>query len=206
MVLSCAAVVLASCSKKKNDKPVPIQVNAGIYNSSFHYMVWQPEKHIPITWDSLHLYGQGKDSIDLNLDGSYDLTVTLGTLNHDSIHLLGGYMPDPFPHCYLTARNGFQMAFVKKSFYVGLGQTTQVYYVECFEYEEHINSSTDWRSAGRLWHDNPGGGGTPPLSDWQTSGETRYIGLRMNEFFYGWVKVDVSDPQDPIFLSMAIAR
>ena len=76
---------LFSCEKKENEQKENIVkesfVLAGIYDSSFYHKCFNPGFSIQLKqvgcWEMM-----GKDSLDLNNDGKYDLILTDGELNN----------------------------------------------------------------------------------------------------------------------------
>jgi hypothetical protein len=210
-------ILASSFSCKKDEKiPDPIPVNttvnvqAGICDSSFTYHVFSPALKIPINWDTLNLYGSGSDSIDLNSDGSFEITILLSLLNYDSIHLLNGNMPNPFPCCKLLLKNDFEIAKYTETFPIGLGQTGTADFADTLLYNENINHISGWSNGGsygiNMWGENPGGAGHPSFGGWYSSNSIMYLGLRINGNKYGWIEADLTDKYAPVFIRYAFQK
>lgn len=199
------SVLILSCSKEDADDSNPVgseAVFAGKYDSSFSYYDFDPDFQIPIVWDSLRLYGGGYDSLDLDSDGHFDLYVTLSLLNPDSMHLMNG-LPNPFPFCRVETSGEFECAYYSESYPIGLGQTGTASFVDRLDFEERLDTLSDWRAQGRMWQENPGYAGNPPFGEWAFAVSTHYIGIKNAENKYGWIEVDASDPENLSFLSCA---
>jgi len=183
---------------------------AGIYDSNYIHTAFSPAFKINITWDSLNLYGYGQDSIDLNSDGVYDLIFKLSLLNYDSIHLLNGGMPNPFPYCDLKTKNGFEIAMYTESYPIGLGQYGSKDFVDTLSYNKLINTISNWKSGENsdlvIWGENPGTTGCPSFGGWHYVQDIKYIGLRKDGNKYGWIEADFTDTYNPLFISFALKK
>jgi hypothetical protein len=207
-----ALTFVFSCSKEDPVIPDPVtpaaEVRAGQYDSTYVHHTFSPPMHIGVIMDSLNLYGFGSDSIDIGGDGSYDLVIGLNYLNMDSLHLLGGGLPSPFPGLYLIPENGLELARCKETFYVGLGTYATAWFADSLAYGERIDTLSNWDSplpwSTSMWQENPNNGMTPSFGAWYDLGAVRYLGIRMPGERYGWIAVDVRDRNDPVFVGYAV--
>jgi hypothetical protein len=214
LFMSLIAVLLSACKK---DDPLPQdpddppltdtpRVYAGVYDSTYFYLKFQPAIEVPISWDAQNLYGSGSVAIDQDNDGDTDFTVTMSLLNPDSLHLITG-MPNPFPYCMLTTTGGLEFNYVREYFPIGLGQTGSAIFAARLDSNSRIDLLTNWSEpAGcnlKMWGENPGAVSMPSFGPWYDASGTYYLGIRMNGSKYGWIRVDASDPQAPRFISVA---
>lgn len=183
-----------------------VEVFAGMYDNTFNYYEYQPNFEVAISWDSQNLYGVGYDSIDLDLNGSFDLFITIDVLNIDSAYLLNGALPNPFPNCELNTSSEFQLAFYTENYPTGMGQTSSTSFVDRLDLNERIDDMTDWRNAGKMWQQNPGTIGTPPYGDWSYASNSNYIGIRQNGDKFGWIEIDASDKNNVKYMRYAICQ
>jgi len=165
---------------------------------------------IKVKWDDRNLYGYGKDSVDLDNNGDYDLFISLSLLNNDSIHLLNGSMPDPFPFCRLQLHNGLEIAVCKEIYPIGLGQTATASYTDTVKYNERIDIITDWFNDSinsiAMWQKNPGFFGLPSYGSWFYVKSICYIAFKTNQQHYGWLEVNATNPENPEFTKFAIKK
>jgi len=206
-------LAIVSCKKDSPDPIIPdsddndtietSEVYAGVYDTSFQYFEFTPPSGIAIVWDAQNLYGSGSDSLDLDADGSHDFFIALHVLNQDSLHLLTG-MPNPFPSCTISSANGFEVAVYSESYPIGQGQTSTALFADRLDFNERIDTLTNWDTNVKMWAENPGGAGTPPFGDWYTALSENYLALRIDDNHYGWLEVNASDPKDPRLVSFAL--
>lgn len=208
-VLLFATQGFLSCKKKDEPDP-PAQPQdeteasyAGEYSDDFDYFAYSPAFEVDISWDTQHLYGTGSDSIDLDLDGSFDLFLTISVLDEDSLHLLSG-MPNPFPYCSVNTSSAFTCAFYTSVFYIGLGQTSSVSFVDRLDLSERIDTLSDWRNEGKMWQENPGDVGAPPFGDWSAVDDIHYMAIKKGTDRFGWVEIDASNREAFKILRCAI--
>lgn len=183
-----AALALLSCKKDPIDigPADPPPVYAGIHDTTFQYFEYT--RGLSILWDAQKLYGVCMDSLDIDKDGTFDFFMTLHILNPDSLHLLPG-LPEPFPYCKLHTINGFEMASYEENYYIGLGQTRSITFIDRLDFNERVDVLSDWLTSGNMWAENPGGFVTPPYGDWHDASSENYIALNKEGQKYGWVKL-----------------
>lgn len=199
-----------SCQEENNiNNNVFTAAYAGVYDTSYTFHEIIPFLQIPITWDSQKLYGFGKDSIDLDENLSYDLIIEVCILNEDSLHLLNGQLPNPFPYTSLSPKNGLEIAYYTESYYIGLGQTGTKNYADTLPYGSRLDLIQNWFNVNEtvkrisLWQMNPGSGMNPSFGGWYYALNTKYIGIRMNHNKWGWIEVDISAPDSILFKKYA---
>ena len=211
LIVSIFFLVLVSCKKEvpENNFPTTSIVNpvyAGVSDSNFVVYDYQPNLEVSITWDVQLLYGVVNDSIDLDLNGIFDVYITMNVLNPDSAYLLGGAMPNPFPGFTISTSSEFQLAFYTESYPIGMGQTGSASFVDRLDVNERIDLLSDWRDGGTMWQENPGVIGAPPYGDWHSASNSNYIGIKQNGDKFGWIEMDGSDVNHPKFVRCAIRQ
>lgn len=206
-LLFFSLILVSSCSKEveetQNSTSSP-QIKAGVYDGTYEYHDYQPGIQATINWDAQNLYGYAYDSIDLDLNGSYDLYITINALNMDSAYLLQGALPNPFPNITLSTPTEFEIGKYTETYPIGLGQTATVEFADRLDYDERVDVITNWNSGCTMWQSNPTA--TMPYGDWYSANATYYLGVRKNGSLYGWIEVDATDSGNPIFESFAIQQ
>jgi len=149
--------MLLSCSKDDIPKKTLLagDTTAAAFNESYN-----PPLELELIWDEQNLYGTAIDSLDLNQDQLHDVFFRLIALNPDSIHLLNGEMPNPFPSLHIYGRDSlFETATIAETVYVGLGTTAQFYWVDTLNAGQIIDETLQWKPAQnwgeKLWSENP---------------------------------------------------
>ncbi len=201
-------ITILSCKKDPllsndiNETPV----YAGIYDTSFNYHEFSPSIAISVTWDSLNLYGYGKDSIDIDLNGSYDIIIDVSFLNYDSIHLLNG-SPNPYPHYGLKLRNGMKVAIYEEFYPIGMGAFGSFVWIDTLQYGKRIDQISEWNEYEciEMWMKD-----LPPVAlsngCWYYAESTKYIGIRKDNNKFGWIEIDATDYENLIFVRYAIKK
>jgi hypothetical protein len=206
-----ALLFFASCSKNTGPPPeyIPLKtVYAGEYDESYIYYKYQEPLEIRIKWDEQNLYGAGKDSIDLDFNGKYDIWIHLNILNEDSLHLIQGY-PDPFPGCFLKVGQGTEVATYTISYPIGHGQYSKASYADTLSQGERIDRITEWygnpTGGIAMWATHPGGFAPPTYGGWYDAKSVKYLGIKQ-EGRFGWIKVDATDTHNPKIVSYALRK
>jgi hypothetical protein len=188
-------LLLFSCKKENDPSPIFVnQIKAGKTNAgTMTYDTLDPSVMLTMVWDAQNLYAYGSDSIDINDDGSYDFVFTSAHLNPDSLHLLNGQMPNPFPYFRVDPRNGYSVRMKTENVYVGLGQVYPVYWADSLNFDDVISVKDSWSgSAINLWGENPQTNPFMSFGPWYACNKTMYIGFnRLNKL--GWIEVDATD-------------
>lgn len=197
-------LTLISCKKENEGNPIFVnQIKAGKTNAgSMTFDTLNPGVTLTMVWDAQNLYAYGSDSIDINDDGSYDFVFTSVHLNEDSLHLLNGQMPNPFPYFSVDPMNGYSIKVKTESVPIGLGQTTQAYWADSLAFNATISVNDSWSGSElKLWGENPQ---SIPLSfgPWYACGKTMYLGFnRLNKL--GWIEVDATDRMNIVIKSFS---
>lgn len=191
---------LNSCKKEDERKAV----TAGVYDPTFTYHEFSPPFKVNQKLDSLTKYSFGVDSIDINLDGNFDLIISqsFGISTSETANL--------FPYCKLTLKNGLEVASKTENYNIGHGQTGAVDWVDTLKYNlriDHLNNWSGTNTSRWMWV-------VPPTSFWGTNGcwynltdTEMYIGIRMKidgKYQYGWIKVNEISREEMLFLSYAL--
>jgi len=191
LVLNIFILILLIVSCKKED--TKNQVYAGKNDTNLNYTEFTPPFQINLESDSLNNIKYGMDSIDINSDGEFDLIINQRVLIdwNDTIQISNSN----YPYCNLTIKNGLELAIKSETIYIGLGQTTEVIWVDTITYNTSINNITEWSKPNTstwMW-------GVPPTTFWGSNGcwynladTERYIGIRMkinSEYKLGWIRV-----------------
>jgi len=183
IIIACFILLVSTCKKEADPGEY---ILAGIIDDSFYHFEFSPDKTIAISWDSLNLYGFGKDSLDLDNDGNFDLVFNLQIINNDSLHLLDG-LPNPFPYLYVIHRNSAGISTLTETFYSGLGSTGTATYANAFMLNDKIYKNGEWsevdEESQNLWGDNPSN--YYPKGKWFNLNETGFLGVRINEKLAG---------------------
>lgn len=198
----------AACKKDKVEpQPEPVSyysINAGEGGANYASVTITNPTPFTIVWDSLNLYGVGNDSIDLNLDGTFDLYFVLNVLNPDSIHLLTG-IPNPLPSLIVNSgSNLIETIIITESVPAGMGSYNTYTYANRLDSGMVISENDEWQGLegyGKVMRtDSPGTGG-PTGGPW--SNNTGYLAVRYNGK-YGWIHLDVTTNDNPLILGWAI--
>ncbi len=200
-------LILSSCSKEDNGKIV----TAGIYDIDFIYYEFSSPLKVKLKLDTLTDNYIGKDSIDINQDGIYELFIS------QRIHLppeSGSPSWEHFPYFRLTLKNGLQVAIKLEYYAVGHGQVNEINWVDTLNYKTRINNNSEWSESNitiSMWIVPPvGAPGTLPFGTWYNlTNEEKYIGIRMkigSRYKYGWIKVKVNLREDMQFVSFALEK
>lgn len=193
-----------SCKKDNQDEFLldsfeSSKVYAGVSDTSlFNYTFINPIS-IDITYDSNNLYGIGSKAIDFDLNGIDDLIIKMNIVNQDSIHLLNGYDPNPFPSCLVESNSSLSVAMVSQQV-----MSTTHYWCDTIVEGQEINSELEWSNINvqlDLWKETNG----VNIGSWSLINGISYIGFKFNDK-YGWLEVDATDPLNPIFTKFAMQR
>lgn len=196
--------VFYSCNKEESVK----KVFAGIYDSDFIYREFSPPLEIPVVWDEQNLYGSGSINLDFGSDSSNDYFIKLNVLNMDSIHLIQGNFPNPFPGCYIENAEGVESAVYTEITHQGHGSTITSTWADTIKYGSWIGTNLRWsgsKSTVPMWGENPHQYTLPSFGSWYYVRSVRYLGLKYHGK-YGWLEVDATEPYHPVFLKFAIQK
>ena len=196
-------VVLMVGCKKEAIEPEPT-IFAGLHDSTFEFYEHPGNTVIDVEWDVQNLYGSGRDSVDLDMNGSADLFFAVNLFNFDSIHLISSPYPVILPKVHLSSSSEFQFAFYTGAVWQGHGSASSFSYVDRLELNEPIDLLTNWTRSSTMWKAYPNSSFAPPPSDWLSAGSSHFIAIKRGEDKFGWVEIDLTDSYNPIVLGFAI--
>ena len=198
--------IFYSC-KEEGEKIIESDiVYAGVYEASYIHHEFNPPLKIKTELDSVTWFSSGKDSIDLDLDGNFDLIISVYLHPNDTAYEIGSKRF--FPSCRLLFKNNFEVAIKGFQYACGHGICNYAPFIESFEYNTDINHfEFDWYLGNEnktLWLITPEGSGYPRGWWYYANEEERYIGIRIKEqintntyrYRYGWIKVNAINRND----------
>jgi hypothetical protein len=199
-------VILTSCKKEE----LRTNVFAGIYDTNFIYNEFNPAFQLKLKFDSILNIKYGIDSIDLNLDGDYDLFISQRFLLDTSAT---DYKKEKYyPYSKLTTRNGLQIAFRYDSFPMGFGTVGSAAWVYCAPFNTMINGIKYWSETEKdcyMWA-IPYSGYVGSYGEWYNiTNSEMYITFKMKmgkKIKFGWIKVNQVSRENMTFMSYAIEK
>ena len=106
------------------------------------YHEFNPPLKVKLEFNSSLNISYGIDSIDIDSDGNFDIVINQRTLfDYNPAYLITG---DNFPYCKLTFKDGLEVATKNEIYYIGLGQTNNVDWVDTIQYNSRIDNISDW--------------------------------------------------------------
>ncbi len=188
-------------------------VLAGMCDSSYIYHEYLPPLAVKTELNITTGFYEGTDSIDLNLDGNFDLIISLRLHPNDTIYEKGKSLY--YPTCRMDLKNGFEVAIKKMNYSCGHGYCNQTPFIEAFEYGSDVSRFSEWSEGETnqtLWNIFPPYVGYP--GGWWSfvKSEDMFIGFRHKHngpkntfyYYYGWIKVNALDHQNMTFTSYAM--
>lgn len=188
-------------------------VLAGKYNSTYLYHEINPPLQIETELDSNSGFYLGTDSIDLNLDGNFDLIINLKTHPNDTIYKVGGIYS--FPYCRLILKNGYELAIRNIGYSCHAGLCVEEPFIDALEFNTEISQYPKWSESvtkQTLWNIIPGNMEFPRGWWYYAENKEMYIGVRIKEralkksvyYKYGWIKVNALSLKNVSFISYAM--
>lgn len=220
LILSIVLIALLSCEKTNNTNDDIVttitqdSIKAGVYDTSFIHFTFPTPISLTVLWDSMNLYGHGKDSVQLNLGvETISLTFEINLLNNDSIHLLLGDDPYPLPSLYLYWPDDFGVALDVEYVYVGQGKIVSNYSIDRIPFSEIIKPNDNWCPPVyknfhkfKMWEVPPKHASDFSSGPWHYCPNPRmYIGFSYKGKL-GWIRVDASDKENTKIISYAIRK
>lgn len=201
-------ISLFSCKKNKaiDEESYDIEetlIYAGKPDSTLFTYTFQTPISIEVVYDSMNLYGYGTTAVDLDFNGSTDITFSLNLINHDNIYLLNGSMPVPSPNCSAITSNNVSIVMIKDTLMIN-GSPSIISWCDTVEYGNLINQNLNWSETATelyLWEDIDG----VSTGNWMMSEGIKYLGFKLNEK-YGWLAIDVTNFQNPKLIEFAVQR
>ena len=198
--------LVSSCNKEEPKEPI----YAGIYDTDFFFQEFNPPFQIDLKFDSLLNIKYGVDSIDLNVDGNFDLFVSQRILlDYDNS---SNIVWDNFPYCRLKLKNGLEVSTLTQCYPAGHGYYDSVDWVDTLNYNYEIDTNIDWsetNTSRSMW-------AVPPSSLVRSFGcwfkvvnSEKYIAIRMkigSHYKYGWIKVNQISHEKFLIVSYAIEK
>jgi len=183
-----------------------MQVLAGDMNSEMISPELNPAIQIQLQIDSVNNMKFGKDSIDIDLDSNYDLFILQNLFiewnERDKLEYYTYYGK-------IVPKNGLEILAKSETYYIGLGQTRDIDWVDTLNYKSTINRSNYWSYSNKsifMW--------VLPSQLTMSNGCwfdvvncEKYIGIRMkinSEYKYGWVKLNQDSDRNIIIQGYAI--
>ncbi len=190
-------------------------VLAGMYNSSYIYHEYLPPLAVKTELNITTGFYEGTDSIDLNLDGNFDLIISLRLHPNDTIYEKGGR--HYYPTCRMDFKNGFEVAMKGIPYSCGHGICNHAPFIAALEYGSDVSHFPEWsesKTNQTLWSIWPDDFGFKMPGGWWSfvKSEDMYIGFRHKHngpkntiyYYYGWIKVNALDHQNMTFTSCAM--
>jgi len=190
-------------------------VLAGMYNSFSVYHEYAPHLSVKTELNIKTGFYEGSDSIDLNLDGNFDLIISMRLHPNDTMCEKGGLYY--YPTCRMYLKNGFEVAIKGIPSACGHGICNHAPFIAAFEYGSDLTNFPEWAESGTsetLWSIWPDDFGFKIPGGWWSfvKNEEMYIGVRhkhkgpKNTFYfnYGWISVNAVSPQNTLFMSYAM--
>lgn len=181
-------------------------VYTGLVGIDYDSQTFDPPIDIQLVWDAQNLYGFGIDSLDLDGDLDFDFFLHVSDLNEDSIHLLDGELPNPFPNVKAHTQNGYDLAEYVETYYIGLGQTAEARFGARLDQTYNVAGHDEWAEADTnyrfLWTESPVGS-MYPQGPWYNMSAVHYIGIRKGQR-EGWVEINAVDYRRPKIMRWAL--
>lgn len=217
-------IFLLTLNSCKKDDETPIL--AGDTNVEMFHYEFNPALQIQFQTDSLKNIKFGIDSIDIDLDNSFDILFSQRIYLDWTDNFNTNYLDEnDFPFVGMRLKNGFEVAYKNIEFPIGLGAFYSVSMVDTIPYHAKINNIKDWHDSNMhhtayigyynnsiwLW-------GAPPAPFWilgnygtwyKLSNREMYIGIRKKSdigYKLGWIKVKVYNYDKFEILSYAIEK
>lgn len=202
-------ILLNSCLNDYNQN----SVFAGVYDSNFIYHEYTPPLQVKLMLDSITNFYSGTDSIDINLDGDYDIIIS----QHLQIpHLTSKPTNSLFPYCRLILNNGLEVATKELNYPAGQGSFIYMNWIDSLNLQTRIDNISDWSETSKrrdMWS-------VPLISPsyvhidnygfwYKVTNPELYIAIKMKNgsyYKYGWIKVDATKRENMRFVSYAIEK
>ena len=199
---------LYSCSKEGCEKPV----YAGVYNSDFIYHEFENPLEIKLKPDTVLRLCSGSDSIDINLDGKFDLFIKqLLSLDYGSEDR-NIFDYDDFPYCKLYLKNTLEVATKLELYPRVRNESGKLYWTDTLKLNTRIDEYADWSGGDestKMWTVYPKVFPVTYGCWYNISSQEKYVGIRMkihSRYKYGWIKVNQMIRDSIKFVSYAIEK
>lgn len=205
-------IILASFISCNDEFKNTNVVLAGKYDSFSVYNEYVPLLAVKTELNITTEFYEGRDSIDLNMDGNFDLIITMRLHPNDTMYEKDRRLY--YPTCRIEMKNGFEVAIKKMNYACGHGICNWADFIAAFEYGSDLTNFSGWsesNSVQTLWNVFPSGAGFSYPRGWWSiiNNEDMYIGVRhmhkgpKNTFYYnyGWIRVNAVSHQNTLFIS-----
>lgn len=205
LLILCLLQILGSCRKDEPQNPIL----AGEYDTNFIFYQFATPLIVELKYDSLTNYYSGTDSIDVNLDGNYDLIIN----EHLQVpHLTDNPTNKLFPYYKLTPKNSLEIALNIQAYPAGFGTYKTVGWIASLNQKDRIDNIANWSEPTKfqyLWCNPPDSFVSYNGFWYDVTNPEMYIGMRMkidSGYEYGWIKVNALSRENMAFLSYAIEK
>ena len=185
-------------------------VFAGIYDSNYTFHEFAAPLKVNLKLDPLNNFYIGADSLDINLDGNFDLIIKQRM--YLDITKPNYYTYDTYPYCLLTFRNGLEFSKKIQYYIQGHGQYGTNVGIDTLNYKNRIDNISEWSGTvanAAMWLD-PSSSLVSSNGVWfYLTNAEKYIGIRMkidSRYKFGWIKVKEISREDISFISYAIEK
>jgi hypothetical protein len=199
-------VFLFACKKEEDKSPVL----AGVYDSSFIFNEFNPPLKVNLKLDAQKKFYVGTDSLDIDLDGNFDLIIKQRL--YLDIAKPQYYTYETYPYCLLTFRNGLEFSKKIQYYIQGHGTYGTNVGIDTLNYENRIDTISEWSGTvtnTAMWIE-PTSSLVSSNGVWYyLTNSEKYIGIRMNinsRFKYGWIKVNQISRENISFISYALEK
>ena len=201
-----------SCKKEEYRKPVI----AGIYDSTFDLHEFSPPLKVNLKLDTLNNFYVGADSIDINLDGKFDLIIKQRL--YLDIKPPINYTYYNYPFCSLKCKNGLECSEKFESYYQGQGSIGGATGIDALSYYNRIDNISNWSgiitdtlntSIKAMWTDTHSLYSITNGYWFYLTNTEKYIGIRMkinSQYKYGWIRVNEISRENISFISYAFEK
>ncbi|RUA31490.1 MAG: hypothetical protein DSY76_01355 [Bacteroidetes bacterium] len=205
-------------SCEKNDDPIKIDsIVAGDWDSNFDYYPFSPALELNPVWESNHWVANADTSFYIPLgQDSIPFRLSIKYINNDSLQSIQNKDSSIFQNLQIYAFDNMGFHLTKKTYYVGLGGTTDMYTVTAYHSGDIIKgiksefsfSNNEYHRWKPLWDMSIPLQGTITGYDggqWYSLNNVQYIGFMYNNRL-GWFKVDCTNHNYPKLISCAIKK
>jgi len=196
----------------------PDSIYAGIHDNSFTYHEFASPITLNPIMDSNMLSATAYDSINLQAENDLiSILLYMKIANEDSMQTINDSDIFIWARLAINSLDSISFHISRREYYAGLGTAADFNFISAFLKNDIIKSNSYWSYFNKknnvtywasVW-DYPTDVGTLNGYDggpWYVSGsQFRYIGIKYKGRL-GWIKVDISDPTDPKFISYAIKK
>jgi len=195
-----------SCKKEEYREPV----YAGIYDSTFTLHEFSPPLKVNLKLDTLNNFYFGADSMDINLDGKFDLIIKQ-RLYLDKIQPIQ-LTDDDNPYCLLKFKNGLEFSTIIEYIIRGQGDVGHKIGIDPISTYHRIDNISDWSgnvTSAAMWLEPASNYYNSNGSWYDFTNTEKYIGIRMkinSQYKYGWIRVNEISRENISFISYAIEK